>query len=205
MTSTPSPTPGPPQRPALVRGLSAVAGVAISAIALVAVALAVTVATGHKLAVERSDSMAPALHAGDLLISKPMAARDAKVGQTITFADPDRPGQTLTHRVRSIRPARGGQLRFVTRGDANLGKNAVERWQIKPEGAVSRVTYSLPAVGGLWEDLRRSPLIIALIAAAALAVLISMLRWIWRDDPDEPAEIPRAEFEIPKAVKPTRA
>ncbi|HEX4471068.1 MAG TPA: LamG-like jellyroll fold domain-containing protein [Nocardioides sp.] len=63
----------------------------------------------------QSDSMAPRFVAGDVIVTRPVAASTLRPGQVITVADPDHPGRTRTHRY--VRADHEGLL--VTRGDAN--------------------------------------------------------------------------------------
>ena len=76
----------------------------------------VPIAFGWRPYVVESDSMAPRIRAGDVVLSSPISefvARDL-VGHVIVFDDPNIPGRVVTHRVAS---ADGDQLR--TKGDAN--------------------------------------------------------------------------------------
>jgi signal peptidase I len=68
---------------------------------------------GWQAEVVASGSMAPALHAGDVVIADPRA-RSPRTGQIVVVRDPDVDGGLLTHRVVAVTD---GVLR--TRGDAN--------------------------------------------------------------------------------------
>src|SRR3712207_6626112 len=87
--------------------------------------------------------MAPAIRTGDLLLTKVIPPRKAKVGDVVSFHSPDG-GRLLTHRVvdRELQP--GGRWSFVTRGDANTG---VEQWGVDSEGRIGRVSLRLPKAG----------------------------------------------------------
>ncbi len=87
-----------------------------------------------------SESMAPTLERGDLVLVAPAAAPDAyRPGDVITFREPAR--GLLTHRV--VRMTEDGSA-YVTRGDANR----VDDVSPVPFGAVEgRVRVVVPAAG----------------------------------------------------------
>jgi len=60
-------------------------------------------------------SMEPAIDRGDIILARPVPASALVPGAVITFTDPNRPGQLITHRIVSIKP--DGSLE--TRGDHN--------------------------------------------------------------------------------------
>jgi signal peptidase len=130
---------------------------------------------GYTPLVDRSDSMSPALHAGDLLITRRISAHEAKPGQVITFRDEALGGRSVTHRV--VRVAhRGDRLAFTTRGDAN---RSTEDWTIPAQAHVSRLSWRAPMIGSalLWA---MSPLVRFLLAGLGCALLsATALRRIW--------------------------
>ena len=60
-------------------------------------------------------SMQPSIRRGDVVIVRSAAATALRPGVVITFADPNRPGSLVTHRVHDVRV----DGRLVTKGDAN--------------------------------------------------------------------------------------
>jgi signal peptidase len=151
------------------------AGVAAVALVGCLVALLVLMAAGFRPMVEQSDSMAPAMRAGDVLLVRQIVSAQAVRGDVVTFEDADHPGRTLTHRVVSIAPAPGARLAFVTRGDANTG---VERWTVGAGGVIGRYAFRVPAAGRLVRaaggDAWR-----ALVVLAALTLAFDVLRRVW--------------------------
>ncbi|HEY3019178.1 MAG TPA: signal peptidase I, partial [Solirubrobacteraceae bacterium] len=125
------------------RALRVLAGVVSGFTLVLAVCLSAPRLTGGHAFTEMSGSMAPALTPGDVLLVDVLRARDAHVGEIVTFPDPLRRGRLLTHRVRSV-SVDGDVARFVTRGDAN---NSVERWSVKADGRIGRVTHRVPKLG----------------------------------------------------------
>lgn len=89
-----------------------------------------------------SDSMAPAIRAGDVVVAQPRT--DARPGQVVVADDPDHAGRTRTHRLDLVRP--DGML--VLRGDANAEADSSPVTRSDLHGiARLRVPYvALPAV-----------------------------------------------------------
>jgi signal peptidase I len=138
-------------------------------------------------------SMRPTIQPGDMVVDQPIPATEIKVGDIVTYQDPDG-SRTITHRVRSISIS-GGQAHVVTKGDAN---NTVEKWQIPIAGKVGRVAYTVPKIGYpvTWSHTPSGR--IALISIPALLLAIWALLKIWRSDGGETE--PEAE-ELAHAVE----
>jgi signal peptidase len=122
-----------------------------------------------------SGSMEPVLDVGDVVVTKPVAASDVRVGDVITFPDEER-HELVTHRVRSIHLT-GSRASIETRGDAN---SASEQWSVAADGHVGRVAYHLPLVGYalVWTHGRTARLLLIVIPALLLGAL--ELGRIWR-------------------------
>jgi signal peptidase len=144
-------------------------------LALSLVGLIAVNALGTRALVVRSGSMAPAVETGDLIVTAPIRARDAAVGEVITFRDPTRARRLITHRVVSVRQA-GLRLAFVTRGDANTG---VERWTIAPDGKLGRLFIRVPRAGYALAWLRLSTLGPWLLPVGAALLALVAVRRIW--------------------------
>jgi signal peptidase len=127
--------------------------------------------------------MQPLLEVGDVVVTKPIAARDVRVGDVITFPDEER-RELVTHRVRAVSLA-GERASIETRGDAN---DASEHWSVASDGRVGRVAYHLPLVGYalVWTHGRYARLLLIVIPALLLAAL--ELRRIWRPRETEVAD-----------------
>ena len=84
-------------------------------------------------------SMDPTIKAGDLIVTKKIAAKDVKVDDVISFFDPEGNGSSIvTHRVIGIEiDEPSGEIFFRTQGDNNdiadmtpvSEKNLVGRWE----------------------------------------------------------------------------
>lgn len=128
-------------------------------------------AFGYQSFVVRSESMEPSISRGDVLVSDPVAAEEAKAGDIVTFEDPYNGGELITHRVREVTFA-GDDVLFVTRGDANAG---VERWRVPAGTEVPRLSYRIPKVGQTAltaEDPQRRLILIGLGMLAAGGMLL---------------------------------
>lgn len=140
-----------------------------------ATAYVALVATGHRLLVVRSDSMNPALDAGDLVITRVVGPARVKPGDIVTFRDPTRDQALVTHRVRAV-DAGDDFLAVETRGDAN---GASEHWRIDVDGTVGVLWFSVPDVGTLLLGVS-PPARAALLWLAILTLAGAGLERIWR-------------------------
>ena len=140
-----------------------------------ALAVAAPFVIGHRSFTVLSGSMEPAIATGDIVVDDSIAPVDARVGDVVTFSDPTNSGRMITHRVRSVR-ADGGQVNFVTKGDAN---NAVERWSVAGNGRIGRVVYRVPMLGYALARTRRLGAIFLVAIPALLLGAYELVR-IWR-------------------------
>lgn len=175
-----APAPAAPARP--LRGGRRWPSRCASGLLYVSIGLALVVALaasfGLRTAVVLTGSMRPALAPDDMLLTKRIQAAEAKPGDIVSFAAPQAKGVIITHRVKRIAPAAGGQLAFVTQGDAN---NAPERWKIRPEGSMGRVVGVIPGVGALTGWTGDAAMRLAVFGFIGLLLLAYGLRWVWRD------------------------
>ena len=123
-----------------------------------------------------SGSMEPTLGVGDVVIERQVAPLDVRVGDIVTFRDPNEQSTLITHRVRSVK-VHDGTVDVVTKGDAN---NTVEHWSIPVDGQLGLVVVHVPKIGYalVWASGRTGR--IALIAIPGVALGIIELLRIWR-------------------------
>lgn len=141
----------------------------------VLLAVGALLATGHSVMIERSDSMLPALAAGDLVVASANEPLEADPGDVITFNDPSRAGKTVTHRVVS-RTAKGPQVSFVTKGDRNGG---TESWSIARDGRIGMLEARVPKAG-YFVSLFTIPVVrFVFVTIAALILGAMVIRRIW--------------------------
>ena len=131
---------------------------------------------GYRSFTVRSGSMTPAIETGDVVVTKPVSPLAARVGDVVTFVDPEGTGKLFSHRVQSVR-ALGDEVAFVTRGDANT---STERWRVPADGSVGRVAYRIPKIGYALSWVDSPPARLALIAIPALLLLWAAMARIWR-------------------------
>jgi signal peptidase len=174
--------------PALRSSWRRLAGLAGWAVVVAGVALALAIAgplaLGDHPHTDLSGSMEPAISPGDVVIDEQIAPTEARVGDIVTFRDPEDEGKLLTHRVVKIRRD-GSQLWFVTKGDAN---NTREHWGVGADGQIARVVYTVPWVGHV-AVLARTPLgWVLLVGVPLLLVAAEELVRIWRPRRAGPGE-----------------
>jgi signal peptidase len=137
-------------------------------------------ALGDRSFTMRSGSMTPAIETGDVVVTEPISPLSARVGDVVTFRDPEGSGKLFSHRVQAVRPV-GGDVRFVTRGDANT---STERWNVPADGSVGKVLYTVPKIGYALMWTGTVPARIALIVIPALLLCWTGLKRIWRPGPE---------------------
>jgi signal peptidase len=142
-------------------------------------AAGLSLALGYRTFSVLSGSMEPAIHTGDAVVDEQISPLAARVGDVVTFKDPSRHGQLVTHRLRSVRP-HGATVSMVTKGDANT---AVERWTVATRGTIGRVAYRLPRAGRAFVAIRGRFGRLLLIALPALCLGVYELGKIWRPGP----------------------
>jgi len=149
--------------------------VVVAAAALI-LAVALPLAFGARPHTVLTGSMEPSIAAGDVVIDARISPLDARIGDVVTFRDPEDQSRLITHRVQRIHRG-GSHLWFVTQGDAN---NTTERWRIAASGELGRVLYAIPWIGHI-AVLAHTPWGLVLLLAVPLLLLAGdeLLR-IWR-------------------------
>lgn len=149
---------------------------AVLALVLLALVLLLRLA-GYRPLIDYSDSMRPAINAGDLLISHGAPAQSIRPGEIVSFSDRALQGRLVTHRVIAIHAERR-RLYFLTRGDANA---VPEHWSIATTGTVAKVDLRIPEVGWAAAWLNSGLGRMATLSLLALVLGAALLRRrIWR-------------------------
>jgi signal peptidase I len=151
--------------------------------ALLALLIAGPLAFGDHPATDLTGSMEPTISPGDVVINEQIAPAEAKVGDIVTFRDPEEQSKMLTHRVVAVRPVKEGRYAFVTQGDAN---NTQEHWRVPADGQIGRVVYTVPWVGNIAVFARTKLGMGLLIGVPLLLILIEELARIWRPPRPQP-------------------
>ena len=158
------------------------------------IVLSVTVPTAFGLRdlTVLSGSMEPTIHTGDVVVERGISPLDVRLGDVVSFKDPEDPSILITHRVQGM-AVHDGAVSFVTKGDANTG---VERWRVSADGTIGKVEYHVWRLGYLLSWIRGRVGRILLVVVPALLLGVYELIRIWRptrsDDLEErePDEAP---------------
>jgi signal peptidase len=176
LATEPTDTAAPRLRGARVRRLAEHGATAVLGLALLLLALLV-IATigGYHALIDHSDSMRPAIRAGDMVFTESVPAVALHRGDIVTFSDRALGGRLVTHRVVGIQRT-GPRIAFLTRGDANP---AGESWTVLAGTSLGRVVLRVPDLGRgtAWMSDRWVRTILLSFAAAVLGT--ALLRRIW--------------------------
>jgi signal peptidase len=150
----------------------------------IASAVTVPLAFGYHSFAVLSGSMEPTISTGDVVVVKTISPLDAKVGDVVSFRDPENAARLLSHRVTEMHVGPQG-VAFVTKGDANTG---VEHWQVAANGTIGKVEYHVPKLGYLTNRIgsKFGRLLFVVVPILLLAAL--ELRRLWSKDPKEPTD-----------------
>ncbi|HSE60711.1 MAG TPA: signal peptidase I [Candidatus Saccharimonadales bacterium] len=123
--------------------------------------------TGWRALSVLTGSMVPAINPGALVIVHSVPGSELKAGDVITFKSKALDDQFVTHRIVEVKPVQGGPTQFVTKGDANNGKDPAPVSELQ---VVGKVTSVIPGAGHI-PDFIRSPLGLALFVYLPAAIL----------------------------------
>jgi signal peptidase I len=128
-------------------------------------------ALGYRGVAITSGAMEPALHRGDLVLTRPVSPDSVRTGDVVAFHDPAQPSRVLVQRVQRVQD-NGGAMRFVTRADAGTTTAA---FSVPVSGRVRVVGHRVALVGGVASFVRRDPIAVGIVALVG-AILITRLR-----------------------------
>lgn len=124
---------------------------------------------GWQLGVVRTGSMEPALPTGSMIVTSPITADEVETGMILEFVDPQNERRIITHRVIEVQRDAGGQVRFVTKGDANAERDTAE---VPAENVRAKVRWHIRGLGSLmWK--MRWPNSLVFVAAPLILVIAS--------------------------------
>jgi signal peptidase len=189
----------------LARALDRLVLGAVVLTSIAVVGALVLVLLGFRPLVVRSGSMIPTYRVGDIVLVEQIRADELRVGEVVTLAYYPEYGESLTHRVRSIRDV-DGEIQVETRGDAN---ESSEVWTVAPDALVGRVVASAPAIGAP-ATLVRTAKVPLLIGLAVLAVVVAAVVAGGRtrpdpEDPDDPGDADDAQDAASAAATSTKS
>lgn len=149
-------------------------GVVALAVASIVVAVVVPRLAGATPYAVMTGSMEPTYAAGSLVVVRPVdGPGDLGVGKVITYQRRSGEAQTVTHRVVGMQQSRDGQLRLVTRGDANTIADPEPVVPVQVRGAV---WYSVPHLGRVYgwlsgDQREAGTQLVALVLAGYAAIM----------------------------------
>jgi signal peptidase I len=152
------------------------AGLATGLAVLALCGYAVVFAAGYRSVAVYSGSMEPMLHVGSLTFVKPVDSNEIRVGDVITFQDPQTPGRLITHRVVQ-RLRHEGRFVYRTKGDAN---DTRDPWVVALPGTVGRYSFDIPVAGYALVYAKTREVRTALILLFSFVILVWLLGRIWR-------------------------
>lgn len=112
----------------------------------VALTVVIPLVTGSTTFTVLSGSMSPGLEPGHLIAVKPVQEKDLKVGDVITYQLESGKPTVVTHRIVGRQQTSGGDLSFVTQGDAN---DSPDQELVQPIQIRGKLLYAVPYLGRL--------------------------------------------------------
>lgn len=121
-----------------------------------------------------TDSMYPEIQSGDLIICHTLEPEEVQVGDAIAFFDPAGNGTSIvTHRVQEI-TKEGGELSFITKGDAN---NVADALPVPADNLVGIYKSRIGGAGNVAMFMQTTPgLIICVVCPILLMILYDFIR-----------------------------
>jgi len=165
-----------------VKLLGRLAGMTLVILAGLAIAAAVLVPrlAGATPYAVLTSSMEPGYPAGTLAVVRPADAENLGVGDVVTYQLKSGQPMTATHRIVAVQHRIDGDLRFVTRGDANSSDDPEP---VRPVQIRGEVWYALPYLGHLhrWLPGGQRELAVQAAAAGLLIYAATMFARAWRE------------------------
>lgn len=122
-----------------------------------------------------TDSMTPEIQSGDLIICHTVDSADVKVGDVISFYDPDGNGQSVvTHRVVEVSTGADGAPEWTTKGDAN---NTNDQAKVPASKLVGAYQWRIPGLGNVAMFMQTTQgLIVCVVLPIVLLIGYDVLR-----------------------------
>ena len=130
---------------------------------------------GYQTLTVLSGSMEPTIRTGDVVVDARIRPLEARIGDVVTFADPENRTRLITHRVRRVQRA-ANSVRFETKGDAN---NTAETWSVPVSGTIGRVEYRVPKLGYAIARINSRSGRLLLVVVPALLLGLYELKRVW--------------------------
>lgn len=170
-----------------LRRIGSLVGLTVLGLAIVlAVILAAPGLVGAESSlVVESDSMSPAISAGDLVVLSATDPTSLTEETVVTFRTQTGDGTLVTHRVVDAQESSDG-IRYRTKGDANEDP---DRELVAPSQVVGTVWFSIPLIGYVVMFANTDLGLFSLVIVPALLLLVSELYSLYVDaTSDSPLE-----------------
>jgi signal peptidase I len=152
---------------------------------------------GYQTSTMLTGSMSPLINPGDVVVTVPVAVKDLKVGDIITYHIPVEDQRVETHRIIDLAVNSQGTATVRTKGDAN---NGADPWTATlAAGQVDRQVFTVPYLGNAIRALRDPVVLKVLMYGAPAALVVMVLVSIWRKKPegDDDADAGAAQRPLP--------
>lgn len=125
-------------------------------------------------------SMQPNLPPGTLVVVRPADPEEIGIGDVITYQLESGEAAVVTHRVEEIRQSLGGEISYLTKGDAN---DTVDQEPVLPVQIRGELWYAVPYLGHVSELLtgRQRQTAVYLIGGGLIAYAAFMFTSAARD------------------------
>lgn len=149
-----------------------------------------------------TDSMYPAIASGDLIIDHTVDPATLKVGDIISYFDPEsQSGESIvTHRITEITKDEEGKLAFITKGDFN---NTADKTPVPADSVVGIYNFLIPHGGNVAMFMQTTTgLIVCVVVPLVLLVAYDVIRRkLYDKNHKTDADALLAELEALKAEK----
>lgn len=130
----------------------------------------------YALYVVLSGSMNPQFNTGSMIAVENASPQNIKVGDIITFKNPEDPKMIITHRVMAINHVNGG-LAFTTKGDAN---DAQDLAVVPAANLIGRAVHWVPYAGYVAEFAKTRKGLLLMIVVPGALILVSEIIGVYR-------------------------
>ena len=149
-----------------------------------------------------TDSMSPTIYSGDLVIDHTVDTATLKVGDIISYFDPEsQSGDSIvTHRITEVTKDEEGNLAFLTKGDFN---NAADKTPVPADKVVGIYMFRIPNGGDVAMFMQTTTgLIVCVVVPLVLLIAYDVIRRKLYDKKNKPdTDALMAELEALKAEK----
>jgi signal peptidase I len=153
-------------------GTALSAAVLVLVLAVAAVTIVIPALAGGRALTVLTHSMEPGLPPGTLLVIRPTAADDVRVGEVLTYQIESGRPDVVSHRVISRTVAPDGSVLYTTQGDNNPSPDPDPVQEVQ---VVGPVWYSIPLIG--WVNNMINGDLRAALVPFAVAALFLYAAW----------------------------